>query len=338
MNKNLVIKNVDSLEEIRLLVNNVCNYSCSFPETGIKWCHGDGICCGVSSIYKSASINDFLFLVGSLKKAFGIKKVKIGAMEPLLFAGITELISGLKNLGCAEVSLTTNGYFLQNQSKQLKESGLDTLTVSMHAFSENMYRKITRVDGFDRVKKSVEEASRLGFRKIKINRVLLNFDGLWDDLMTFFDWSVVNKITAVKLYQLIWSEGMKGEDYFKNYSPWQALSVFLRRNAYLKEIRRYKMAGRDRLIWELKNGLELETDVFYHKFDDKLPDLCRKCNLAPFCQEGLMSYGIEIGPELIVSGCLLRRKISLDLWDLVKKRDAEGLVKSLEAFIGKIRK
>ncbi|MBU1129923.1 radical SAM protein, partial [Patescibacteria group bacterium] len=216
MSKNgLAIKNIDSLEEIRLLVNNVCNYSCSFPKTGVRWCHEDGISCNGSATAENASVDDFLFLVNSLKKTFGIKKVKIGAMEPLLFAGTVELISGLKDLGCDEVSLTTNGYFLGNELGRLRKSGLDILTVSMHAFDRDVYRKITKVDGFDRVKESIEKASKLGFEKIKINRVLLNFDGLWDDLMIFFDWAVKNKITAVKLYQLIWFEGIKEDDYFK---------------------------------------------------------------------------------------------------------------------------
>lgn len=335
-----VIREVDSNREVRLLVNEVCNYSCSFPGTGCKWCHEDGIGLNKSgSERKNASVEDFLFFVEALKKSQKIEKVKIGAMEPLLYEGLTDLIKGLKNLGCREVSLTTNGFFLSNRLEDLKESGLDTLTVSMHAFNRDDYKEITKVDAFDRVKVAVEEATKMGFKRVKINRVLLNINGLNDDLMRFFDWSVKNGISSVKLYKLIWSNEMSEESFFENYFPWEALRVFFKNEAKLKEVKRYKMAGRDRLTWELKkNGLLVETDVFKHKFGKEIPKICRNCEMAAFCQEGLMSYGIEIGPELRVSACLLKEDISLDLWKNVKDRDGETMREALNLFIGKIRK
>jgi cyclic pyranopterin phosphate synthase len=320
--------------EIRLFVNKECNYRCSFPKTCVKWCHEDGFH-QLSKVDKRASTEDFLFLAELLKKPLHLDKVKIGAMEPLLFSGIFPLIRGLKKIGYKEVSLTTNGYLLQQKVRGLKKSGLDTLTVSLHAFNRDDYRNITQVDAFDRVVKGIEEAKRIGINRVKVNRVLLNLDDSWDDLMRFFAWASKIQVTAVKLYQLIWSPDVDEKLFFENHSSWSSLLAFFAKKARLIRIKRYSASGRERLFWKLDSGLVIETDVFYHKVRKESPLVCQRCSFAPVCQEGIFSYGLEISCEMLASACLLRENLSVDLWDLVKKRKRKQIVSQIDHFMRK---
>ena len=112
--------------------------------------------------------------------------------------------------------------------------------------------------------------------------------------------------------------------------------VFLRKNGKLKEINSFVIAGRQRFLWELNNGLEIETDVFEHKLGEEMSLVCRRCPLAQYCQEGLLSYGIEMNPDLIISPCLLRDDVNLDLYPFIKERDGERLKAKLAQYIDKI--
>jgi len=329
----IVRNKLDWPKHLRLLVNNECNYHCSFPGTGCEWCHKDGVN-KTAGNGKRANVEDFLFLAKVLKEKYSLEKIKIGAMEPTLFSGLNELIAGSKELGFKEVSMTSNGYFLEDKLDGLKNAGLDTVTVSMHAFNQEVYRSITGVDGFKRVKEAAEKAIKLGFKKVKVNRVLLNFENVWGDLMSFFNWAAMNGV-RIKLYKLIWSPIMDEKQYFENYVSWESLMLYFRKYASVIEINEYLVAGRERLLWRLKNGLEVETDTFSHKLTTEVGKVCQKCKEAPFCLEGLMSYGIEVGPSLSVGPCLLRNDLRLELWDEVRSRDKKGVAQKIGLFLAK---
>lgn len=321
-------------KHLRLLVNKKCNYSCSFPGTCEMWCHRDGYHT-YSDESVQATVEDFKFLLAVLKEPFNLTKLKIGAMEPLLYPGVEEIVKEAKVLNYDEVSLTTNGYFLDKKIDVLKEAGLDVLTVSMHAFNREDYLSMTRVDGFDRVKRVIEKAAKIGFKKVKVNRVLLGTKNLWSDLMMFLEWA--GKLDVrVKLYKLIWSPGMNEKKYFESYIPWKSLLPYLKTEGELVEAKSYTVAARERLLWRLKSGLEIETDNFFHKLTVGTGKVCKDCKYAPFCLEGLLSYGLEINSELVLSPCMLREEINVSLWNEIKDRNAEAVVKKVNSFIGKI--
>jgi len=328
------LKNYDWPKEIRLIINKECNYCCSFPGSGRKWCHEDGVHCKKGGNKKEVNVEDYLFLSKVLKESFNLEKAKVGAMEPLLYKDLGLLLSGLKkDLNFDEVSLTTNGYLLDKNVEMLEKSGLDNLTISIHAFNASDYRDITGVDAFDRVKKCLEDISKQKkFKSIKINRVLLRLGGVWQDLQNFFDWATEYGF-VVKLYKLLWSKTIKNEDYFKYYLPWESLMVYLKERARLIETKNYNYAGRERLFWQLDSGLKLETDVFLEKKSKERANVCKKCELASFCQEGILSYGLEINDEMVLSACLLRDDLCVDLYKEVKERNEKMLRLKVGGFV-----
>ncbi len=102
----------------------------------------------------------------------GIRTLRITGGEPLLRPGLAGLIAGLVALpGIDEVSLTTNGLLLREQAVLLRDAGLCRINVSLDSLREEVFRKIARADGLDRVLAGLAAAKRAGFREIRINAV-----------------------------------------------------------------------------------------------------------------------------------------------------------------------
>jgi len=147
------------LIELRISVTQRCNYSCIF-------CHREGI----GENRKEIDINSWKRIFEASKK-LGIRKIKITGGEPLLYPHILEFIRLAKTY-FDEVSLTTNGYLLEELAQDLKESGIDRINVSLHSLNRNIYKRITGVDGLEKVLRGIKLAKKLGI-SIKINVLVL---------------------------------------------------------------------------------------------------------------------------------------------------------------------
>ena len=56
----------------------------------------------------------------------GVRKIRLTGGEPLLRSDLPAIVGAIKGeLGVEDVSLTTNGWFLEKQAVALKESGLE---------------------------------------------------------------------------------------------------------------------------------------------------------------------------------------------------------------------
>ena len=64
--------------------------------------------------------------------SLGIRKVRITGGEPLVRKGFTGFISSLSSVqGIVDFCLTTNGVLLKDLSRELKQAGLQRVTVSL---------------------------------------------------------------------------------------------------------------------------------------------------------------------------------------------------------------
>ena len=77
-----------------------------------------------------------------LLKKIGLKKVRITGGEPLLRKNIDKLISKLKTEVLLDsVSMTTNGSLLSDDKiRELKKSGLDSITLSLDTLDKDKQR------------------------------------------------------------------------------------------------------------------------------------------------------------------------------------------------------
>jgi cyclic pyranopterin phosphate synthase len=104
----------------------------------------------------------------------GARKLRITGGEPLLRAGLDELIGDLTMLpGVEDVALTTNGVLLAQHAVALRAAGLQRVTVSLDSLDAAVFARMAGDLGSpDEVLAGIAAAQRAGLAPIKINAVV----------------------------------------------------------------------------------------------------------------------------------------------------------------------
>src|SRR5918999_1216232 len=104
----------------------------------------------------------------------GVTKLRITGGEPLLRTDLHRLIAMLSEIkGVDDITLTTNGYLLPQQARQLKEAGLRRVTVSLDTLDDEIFKQMNgRGFSTQRVLQGIEKAAEVGLAPIKINAVV----------------------------------------------------------------------------------------------------------------------------------------------------------------------
>lgn len=103
----------------------------------------------------------------------GVRKVRLTGGEPLLRPGLNKYIHGLKHVhGIEDVALTTNGLSLAERASELKEAGLDRVTVSLDALDPAIVGQMNGLGVAPKViLAGIEAAQAAGFL-VKVNMVV----------------------------------------------------------------------------------------------------------------------------------------------------------------------
>ena len=148
----------------------------------------------------------------------GVKKLRITGGEPLVRKNIMHLFKSLgKKLGkgLEELTLTTNGSQLTRYSKDLFDSGIRRINISLDSLDKNKFKRITRIGDFDKVIQGIMVAKKAGL-KIKINTVALK--GVNDnEVLDLVHWCGENKfaLTFIEVMPM----GEIGEKRADQYMP-----------------------------------------------------------------------------------------------------------------------
>ncbi|MCY4086233.1 MAG: GTP 3',8-cyclase MoaA, partial [Actinomycetia bacterium] len=115
----------------------------------------------------------------------GLRKLRLTGGEPTVRAELPTLVRMLREaLPDVDLALTTNGSRLVALAAELKDAGLDRVTVSLDSIDPEVCREMNGVDfPHERVLEGIEAASAAGLGPIKINAVVkrgVNDDGLAD--------------------------------------------------------------------------------------------------------------------------------------------------------------
>jgi cyclic pyranopterin phosphate synthase len=156
------------LRDLRISVSDRCNFRCTY--------------CMPKEIYG----RDFQFLereqllsfgeINRLVRIFrelGIEKVRITGGEPLVRRKLERLIEMLAYHGDLDLTLTTNGSLLKLKAQDLKNAGLQRVTVSLDALDNETFMAMNDVDfPVEKVLEGIEEAARVGLAPVKVNMVV----------------------------------------------------------------------------------------------------------------------------------------------------------------------
>ena len=103
----------------------------------------------------------------------GVTKVRITGGEPLVRKGIPTLVSMISEIkGIKDLSMTTNGVFLNQFANDLKAAGLHRVNISLDTIDPDKFRNITRIGNVNDVFEGIEAAKNAGLLPVKINCVI----------------------------------------------------------------------------------------------------------------------------------------------------------------------
>ncbi len=155
------------LVDLRVSVTDRCNFRCDYcmprEKTDAKSFLPRSHILGFEEIARLAKV----FVHG------GVKKIRLTGGEPLLRKELATLVKMLALLP-VEIALTTNGVLLPRCAQELRDAGLQRLTVSLDALDDNIFQRACDAPAFSpkNVLDGIEAAEKAGFKSININCVV----------------------------------------------------------------------------------------------------------------------------------------------------------------------
>ena len=128
-----------------------------------------------------------------IAKAFvdlGVRKIRLTGGEPTVRKGIVELSEKLSGIeGLNELVMTTNGVLLEEFAQPLADAGVKRLNISIDSLRPDRFKQLTRFGALEQVLKGIDHALQAGYKKIKLNAVILK--GVNDDeILDLADYAV----------------------------------------------------------------------------------------------------------------------------------------------------
>ena len=146
------------LRDLRVSVTDRCNFRCTY--------------CMPKEVFGK----DFQFLERSQLLSFGeihrlvrvfrdhgVEKIRLTGGEPLVRRKLERLIEMLAYWSDLDLTLTTNGSLLKQKARELKDAGLQRITVSLDSLDDQVFRAMNDVDfPVQKVLEGIDEAAAVG--------------------------------------------------------------------------------------------------------------------------------------------------------------------------------
>ena len=160
------------MHDLRISVTDRCNFRCNY-------CMPKEV---FDKDYRYLPHGDLLNFeeITRLAKVFvglGVRKIRLTGGEPLLRKNLEILVNQLAQIQTPDgskldLTLTTNGSLLTKKAQQLKDAGLDRITISLDGLDDAVFRAMNDVDFPVRdVLDGIEAAQKAGLG-IKVNMVV----------------------------------------------------------------------------------------------------------------------------------------------------------------------
>ncbi len=119
------------------------------------------------------SFEEITDVVAAFARA-GMRKVRLTGGEPLLRAGLPDLVAMVAGVrGVDDIALTTNGSLLARHAERLRAAGLHRVTVSLDTLDPELFQELSDTEiSLDAVLDGIEAATAAGFGPIKLNTVV----------------------------------------------------------------------------------------------------------------------------------------------------------------------
>lgn len=150
---------------LRLSITDQCNFRCNY--------------CLPNGYQPEANKPSFLTLseivrVAEAFAAMGTEKIRLTGGEPTLRKDFITIAENVANVsGIRQLTLTTNGYRMAKDVDAWQRAGITSINVSVDSLDPKMFHQITGINKFDEVMRGIERAFEIGYKKVKVNSVLM---------------------------------------------------------------------------------------------------------------------------------------------------------------------
>lgn len=157
-----------TFKTLRVSLINTCNLGCvycTFGQEETKQHHQE-------AKEKALNTSQLANSIRQLHSVLNLQTVRFTGGEPLLYKELPELIRLAKLSRIDNLKITTNGLLLENLAEKLKQAGISAINVSLDAFDEDIFFKMSRRKGVDKVFRGIDAAIKAGI-DVKINAVMM---------------------------------------------------------------------------------------------------------------------------------------------------------------------
>jgi GTP 3',8-cyclase len=157
---------------LRVSVTDRCNERCTYcmPDELQEWLPRDGV----------LSFSETLRLI-RIAADLGVDKIRVTGGEPLTRKGVVQFLREVTAInGIKRVGVSTNGTLLgrpgasgKTIAREIRETGVDSLNISLDTLDRAVYQRVTGRDFLPRVLDGIDAAIKAGFEQIKLNAVLM---------------------------------------------------------------------------------------------------------------------------------------------------------------------
>lgn len=162
-----------TVQYLRLSVTDRCDFRC-------RYCMAEEMTFLPRN--QVLSLEEFT-TVARVFRELGVDKLRVTGGEPLVRRDVLHLFQNLGRMGFADLSLTTNGARLAQYAGPLADAGVHRVNISLDSLQPARFRDITRTGDLAEVLAGISAARAAGFRRIKLNVVVLrhfNLDEVLD--------------------------------------------------------------------------------------------------------------------------------------------------------------
>ena len=290
---------------IRMSITDVCNFKCGY-------CLPNGYQVDKSDNRKFLHLDE----IKRLAKCFselGVCKIRITGGEPTVRKDFFDIVKVLKfESGIKKVVITTNGYHLDQKAKQLIDSGLNGINISIDSLDRETFKNITNHDRLPEILRGIKNLQDLGFENIKINGVLLN--GVNASEKDFNKWSEFIKNNKIDYRYIELMRTGDNLDYFNKYHvSSKVFKDYLNKNKWI-----YQTLGKD-----AGPSLNYINPDYKGKFGIIAPyskDFCKSCNRLRITSRGDLRLCLFGNTGISIRHLLQKDEQLEELKDLILKQ------------------